>query len=114
MNGKNPEFILFRDPEIPDFTSNEGKGCAAFDMEGDKIVKMALRRCFFGAEDVPPEQFAKSVMRAYGINASCKMRLMPDRSVEPYCSGTTDKGEVVEINSAEISVERMRQKPRFN
>jgi len=83
-------------------------------MEGDKIVKMALRRCFFGAGDVPPEQFAKSVMRAYGINASCKMRLMPDRSVEPYCSGTTDKGEVVEINSAEISVERMRQKPRFN
>ncbi|MGM4870525.1 hypothetical protein AB7645_04775 [Bradyrhizobium sp. 956_D2_N1_5] len=39
VNGKNPEFILFRDPEIPNFMSNEGKGCAAFDMEGDKIVR---------------------------------------------------------------------------
>lgn len=112
--GKSPNFILFRDPKIPDLFSDDGKGCVAIDMNGDTIETMDLRKCFFGAEDMSAQQFIKTIIKSYGLNASCSMKVEPDRSIEPYCSGATNNGEAFEITTAGIKIRKSTQTPKFN
>ena len=106
------KYLVFRDPRFTDF-DKRGTPCAEFIMEGDTIEKMRLLKCFFGAEDLPSEDFIKVVLKSYGLNASCKSKTTIAGS-EPHCVGTTGKGEVFEVDTGQVSVTRMRQKPNFN
>lgn len=105
-----------RNPKAHSEYNTHGRQCATFTLDGDSIKEMVFLKCFFGADEMPFDQYLQNLVSSYGLRMSCSSHYAPmlARAVQD-CNGTSRNNEVVNIDDAAqyFSVQRAQQTPKF-
>ncbi|GAB9154869.1 hypothetical protein BDS110ZK25_52670 [Bradyrhizobium diazoefficiens] len=94
---------------------------ATFELNEQGVVKvMNLSQRFFGAEQMPQDQFAEAISKNYRIGRlSCERKRTGtniDRlpHYETECNGLSSNGEAITISEGWLTVEQTKARPSFD